>query len=302
MSHMKGDLLTRTTKLVKGFAKREPLWLKPMQMSPPPVFPRANGKVNVITLPEDAYVKKFYEKHPESQYEDPIKLSGFNPVPARIFASRVLELKEKGVGEKEAIAAADMEYRAEKKAKKQAYSRLKKISRDLGEKPKSNPYPSAVKEIQAEERLYVRERFFDPQILDMVRKVKEEKAAEMHERFGGDRSGGQQRFGVQDRFRGQQRFGGQDRLGGQQRFGGQDRFGGQLSSGGLDRLLGQQSSGGMDGFVGQQSSGGLNRLLGQQSSGGLDRLLGQQSSGGQDRFVGQRSSGGLLGGISRQGR
>jgi small subunit ribosomal protein S23 len=31
MSFMKGDLLTRTKKLVKGFAKAEPVWLKAME-------------------------------------------------------------------------------------------------------------------------------------------------------------------------------------------------------------------------------------------------------------------------------
>ncbi|KAH9606805.1 hypothetical protein KSS87_001115 [Heliosperma pusillum] len=189
-----------------------------MSRAPPAVFPRANGKVNVISLPEDIYVTKFYQKHPESKYEDPIKLSGFNPVPARIFASRVLELKEQGVREEEAMAVADMEYRAERKAKKQAYTRFKQISRVLDTKvPNCNPYPSAVKEIQAEERPYVRERFFDPQILDMVRKIKEEKYTEMHERFGGERQGRQDRFGRQQRFGGQGRFSGQGRVSGEER-------------------------------------------------------------------------------------
>jgi hypothetical protein len=31
MSFMKGDLLTKTRKLVKGLAKAEPLWLKAME-------------------------------------------------------------------------------------------------------------------------------------------------------------------------------------------------------------------------------------------------------------------------------
>ncbi|GAB4861849.1 hypothetical protein Ancab_037105 [Ancistrocladus abbreviatus] len=185
MSYMRGDLLTKTRKLVKGLAKAEPLWLKAMEQAPPATFPRSDGKIKAITLPEDVYVKKFYWKHPESKYEDAIKFNSFNPVPARVFALRVLELKEQGVSEEEAMAVADMEYRAEEKAKKQAYARLKQIARLQGKKPPPNPYPSAVKEIQAEERKYVHDRFSNPKILDIVKKMKEERAAAMQARLGG---------------------------------------------------------------------------------------------------------------------
>lgn len=78
-----------------------------------------------------------------------------------------------------------MEYRTEKKAKKNAYARLKRIARLQGNKPPPNPYPSAIKEIQAEERKYVHDRFFNPRIYEIVQKLKEEKAAEMHDRFRG---------------------------------------------------------------------------------------------------------------------
>ncbi|XP_057527200.1 uncharacterized protein LOC130806220 [Amaranthus tricolor] len=184
MSYMKGNLLTRTRKLVKGLAKSEPVWLKAMEKAPPVVFPHSDGKVKPINLPEDVYIKKFFGMHPESKYEDPIKLVSFNPIPARIFAGRVLELKEQGVKEVEAIAVADMEYRTEKKAKRQAFKRLKEIARIQGKKPPPNPYMSAIKEIQAEERPYVRERFFDNQILAIAKKIKDDRDAEMQERFG----------------------------------------------------------------------------------------------------------------------
>ncbi|KAJ8447490.1 hypothetical protein Cgig2_019484 [Carnegiea gigantea] len=190
MSYMKGDLLTKTRNLVKGLAKTEPLWLKAMEKAPPVVFPRSDGKVKQIALPEDAYIKKFFQKYPEAKHEDAIKINSFNPVPARIFALRVLDLKEQGVSEEEAMAVADMEYRAEKKAKKQAYKRLKQIAKLQGKKPPPNPYPSAIKEIQAEERPYVRERFFNPEILAIVKKMKEDRAARMQERFGGGVGGG----------------------------------------------------------------------------------------------------------------
>lgn len=185
MSFMKGDLLTRTRKLVKGLAKAEPVWLKAMERVPPVTFPRADA-IQKITLPEDVYIKKFFRKHPDSKHEDAIKFSAFDPPPARIFGLRVLELKEQGVSEQEAMAVADMEYRMERKGKKMAYSRLKKIARLQGKKPPPNPYPSAIKEIQAEEKKYVRDRFFNPRIRQILRKLQEEHAAERQDRLRGE--------------------------------------------------------------------------------------------------------------------
>ena len=80
----------------------------------------------------------------------------------------------------------------EKKAKKNAYKRLKQIARLQGKRPPPNPYPSAIKEIQAEERKYVRDRFYNPDILKIVEKMKEERAAQMQDRVraGGGGGGG----------------------------------------------------------------------------------------------------------------
>ncbi|CAH1414218.1 unnamed protein product [Lactuca virosa] len=182
MSFTKGDLLTKTRKLVNGLAKVKPVWLKAMEKSPPAVFPRAEKKVERICLPEDVYVNKFYKKHPESLHEDPIKIRDFDPTPSRIFGCRVLELKEEGVTEEDAIDVADTEYKLQKKAKKKAYKRLKEIARIRGTKLPPNPYPSAVKEIQAEEKKYVHDRFFNPRILEIVDKLKEQQAADMLDR------------------------------------------------------------------------------------------------------------------------
>ncbi|KAI9085426.1 hypothetical protein K1719_032587 [Acacia pycnantha] len=154
MSFMKGDLFCRTRKLVKGLAQTEPLWLKAMEQAPPATFPCPEGKIKTITLPEDFYIKKFYKKYPDSKYYDAIKISAFDAPPSRVYASRVLELTEHGVTEAQAMAVADREYRAEVTSKKQAYARLKQIARLQGKKPPPNPYPSAVREIQAEERKY----------------------------------------------------------------------------------------------------------------------------------------------------
>ncbi|RLN30830.1 hypothetical protein C2845_PM05G06560 [Panicum miliaceum] len=129
MSYMRGDLLTKTRKLVKGLAKPAPTWLKAMEEAPPVTFPRVDGKIKKIEMPEDVYIKKFFKKHPDSLYRDAIKISGFDLPPARVFAWRVLELKEQGVSEDYAMAVADFEYRKEKKAKKKAYKELKEIAR-----------------------------------------------------------------------------------------------------------------------------------------------------------------------------
>uniref|UniRef100_A0A6N2NDY1 Small ribosomal subunit protein mS23 n=1 Tax=Salix viminalis TaxID=40686 RepID=A0A6N2NDY1_SALVM len=177
MSFMKGNLLTKTRKLVKGLAKSEPAWLKAMEHAPPAVFPQSSGKVEKISLPEDPYIKKFFSKHPDSKHEDAILISSFEPPPARVFGWRVLELKEQGVGEEQAMAVADMEYRTETKAKKKAYARLKQIARLQGKTPPPNPYPSVIKEIQAEEDLYLRERYTNPKIIAIAEKMKAEEAA-----------------------------------------------------------------------------------------------------------------------------
>ncbi|CAN0864854.1 hypothetical protein LINGRAHAP2_LOCUS9057 [Linum grandiflorum] len=175
MSFMKGDLLSRTRRLVKGMAKAEPVWLKAMEKAPPATFPLSNGKTQKITLPEDPYIKKFFQKHPVLQPEDPIRMSTTNPPPARVFASRVLELKEHGVREEEAINVADREYRTERKARKEAYTRLKDIAKVLGKNPPPRPYPkNNKKETEAEERWQARK----PRIFEIVRRLKDEMTAD----------------------------------------------------------------------------------------------------------------------------
>ncbi|CAN1778208.1 hypothetical protein LINPERHAP1_LOCUS14320 [Linum perenne] len=184
MSFMKGDLLSRTRRLVKGMAKAEPVWLKAMEQAPPATFPLSNGKIQKITLPEDPYIKKFFEKHPALQREDPVRVSSIDPPPARVFASRVLELKEQGVRNEQAIAAADMEYRTERKARMEAYARLKEIAKVLGKKPPLRPYPKVKRETQAEERWQGRK----PRIFEIVRRLKDEMTADSRERFRDSRN------------------------------------------------------------------------------------------------------------------
>ncbi|KAL8542469.1 hypothetical protein ACS0TY_003360 [Phlomoides rotata] len=170
MSYMKGNLMSKTRKLVKGLAVKEPLWLKSMEKAPPATFPRAESKLKPIRFPEDTYVTKFDQKHLNAKFEDSINISTFDPPPARVFAWR-----EGG--------ACHMEYRSGRKAKKKAYARLKQIAKLQGKTPPPNPpYPSAVNEIQAEERKLVHDRFYNPQTRKILDKLKHERTAWMMDR------------------------------------------------------------------------------------------------------------------------
>jgi hypothetical protein len=84
-----------------------------------------------------------------------------------------------------------MEYMAEKKA----YKELTQICKLRGKKPPENPYPSAIDEIQHEEKKFDNERFSNPKILEIVQKMKKERAELIREReevasiVGGGRGG-----------------------------------------------------------------------------------------------------------------
>ncbi|KAM7468512.1 hypothetical protein LguiB_016074 [Lonicera macranthoides] len=80
------------------------------------------------------------------------KIGVFDPLPTRVFGCRVLDLKEQGMSEEEAMAVAT--------------------------------------EIQAEQRKYVRDRFYNPDILKIVEKMKEERAGQMQDRMRAGGGGG----------------------------------------------------------------------------------------------------------------
>uniref|UniRef100_A0A1J3F1J0 Small ribosomal subunit protein mS23 n=1 Tax=Noccaea caerulescens TaxID=107243 RepID=A0A1J3F1J0_NOCCA len=151
MSWMKGDLLSKTRRLAGGLATREPVWLKAMEASPPPVFPRSNGKIQRIVLPEDSYVRKFTRKHLQAKLDDPNKASAFVPDPARVYGCRVLQLTENGISEDDAMSVANMEYLSERKEKKKAYKRLKELAELQDKSPPPKPYASAKKDLQIQE-------------------------------------------------------------------------------------------------------------------------------------------------------
>ncbi|XP_078160776.1 uncharacterized protein LOC144556156 isoform X1 [Carex rostrata] len=182
MSLMRGDLLIRVRKLVKGYAMATPPWLKAMEKAPPVTFPRPDAKIKKIKLEEDDYVRLFLKYNTYSGYHDAIRLSEFDPPAARIFAWRVLQLTKQGVGEQEAVAVAEMEFVAEKKAKMKAYKELKAICKLRGKRPPENPYPCPIDEIQREEKKFVNERFSNPKILQIVQKMKEEENEQIRER------------------------------------------------------------------------------------------------------------------------
>ncbi|KAF3793395.1 hypothetical protein EJ110_NYTH09371 [Nymphaea thermarum] len=177
MSFVRGDLLTKTRKLVKGLAIAKPVWLKAMEQYEFLLHYQTFGwrhlsrfhelmqKLTKITLPEDAYIQKFFKKHPDSKYEDAIRLVSPLSFSVRILCPSIFfgDWREKGgrVGTRAKPkpilcrfhVRLQMEYLAEKKAKKKAYIRLKQLARLQGKKPPR----SAIKEIQAEEMKYIRD-------------------------------------------------------------------------------------------------------------------------------------------------
>ncbi|KAH1048212.1 hypothetical protein J1N35_038996 [Gossypium stocksii] len=76
--------------------------------APLATFPRPDGKLKAISLPEDVYIKKFFQKYPVAKGHDAIKISAYDPPPAHLFGLRVLEFKEQAVIEEEAMAIADV--------------------------------------------------------------------------------------------------------------------------------------------------------------------------------------------------
>ncbi|ESQ34306.1 hypothetical protein EUTSA_v10008835mg [Eutrema salsugineum] len=185
MSWMKGDLLSKSRRLVGGLATREPVWLKAMEASPPPVFPRSNGKIKKIVLPEDSYVRKFACKHPEAKIVDPIKVSAFIPDPARVYGCRVLELTQHGISEDDAMSVANMEYLSERKEKKKAYKRLKELAVLQDKVPPPKPYLSSKKEMQIQERKSPTDRFQTPSVRRLVNQLKQQKEVLLQDKPGG---------------------------------------------------------------------------------------------------------------------
>ncbi|KAF6171813.1 hypothetical protein GIB67_007334 [Kingdonia uniflora] len=194
MSFMRGDLLTRTRKLVQGFAKAKPKWLNSMEEAPPVSVARVSGKIQKASVPEDVYAKKFLQRYPESLHEDSIRITGIAPPSARVFGWRVLELKEFGVGEDEAISVAFLEYRAEKKEKKAAYRRLKEIARIEGTRPPPNPFPPSPRKLEG--RKYANQRPIMPKVKEIMQKMKDERTAEMQDRWLDDGFNGRPRESV----------------------------------------------------------------------------------------------------------
>ncbi|CAL9216227.1 unnamed protein product [Arabidopsis halleri] len=186
MSWMKGDLLSKTRRLVGGLATREPVWLKAMEASPPPVFPRSNGKIQRIVLPEDPYVRKFANKHPGTKIDDPAKISAFVPDQARVYGCRVLELKEHGISEDDAMSVANMEYLSERKEMKKAYKRLKELAKMQDKDPPPKPYPSAKKGLITQSKKSAKDRFQTPSVRRLVNQLKTEKDVLLQDRTGGN--------------------------------------------------------------------------------------------------------------------
>ena len=62
-----------------------------------------------------------------------------------------------------------------RKQRRKHTKELKEIARSEGKEPPPDPYPSAIKEIQAEEKEYVMDRFYNPKVIEIANKMKEER-------------------------------------------------------------------------------------------------------------------------------
>ncbi|KAL0814422.1 hypothetical protein Bca101_070865 [Brassica carinata] len=150
MSWMKGDLLSKSRRLVGGLAMREPVWLKAMEASPPPVFPRSNGNLDY---------------------------------PARVYGCRVLELTKNGISEDDAISVANMEYLAERKEMKKAYKRLKELAVLQDKTPPPKPYLSSKTEMQIQEKKPPTD---PPSVRRLVNQLKQQKEVLLQAKPGGN--------------------------------------------------------------------------------------------------------------------
>ncbi|KAH9572700.1 hypothetical protein CY35_02G165700 [Sphagnum magellanicum] len=119
MSFMKGDLLSKARKLMKGGIMARPRWLDAVIRVPPqPKKTRCHRAPN-IKLPEDRLVESYYARHPEAKFI-PFEINSFDPPPARKFAWRQLELMEQGYFRDQACDIVEAEFEAAEKAELEA--------------------------------------------------------------------------------------------------------------------------------------------------------------------------------------
>ncbi|KAG6542205.1 hypothetical protein Mapa_016438 [Marchantia paleacea] len=117
MSFMKGDLLLRTRRLIKGRVIKKPLWFDAVANSPPQSIRVRDGKAPKIELPEDRLIKSYLARHPEAICKA-FDLKSFEAPIARQFAWRVLELLDRGFSEAWARDVVEADLVAEEKAKR----------------------------------------------------------------------------------------------------------------------------------------------------------------------------------------
>lgn len=143
MSFSRGDLLTKTRRLIKGNIIKKPLWFDAVSKIPPQSIRVRDGKAPKIELPEDRLVRSYLARHPEAQCTA-FALNSFEAPVARRFAAQVLELLELGYSEAWARDAAEANLAAEEKAARR---------RNVQE---GRPLPkSVIEEVQEDEWSYM---------------------------------------------------------------------------------------------------------------------------------------------------
>lgn len=153
MSFMKGDLLSKTRKLMKGGIIARPRWFDAVMRVPPEPKKTRCKKAPKIVLPEDRLVESYYARHPEAKFIA-FELNSFDPPPARKFAWRQLELMDQGYPRDVARDMVEVEVAEAEKAAEEAFRADRRRAIMEGREPPA-PKKSKIEEIQEEEWEYL---------------------------------------------------------------------------------------------------------------------------------------------------
>mmetsp|Transcript_1080 Transcript_1080/g.1278 ORF Transcript_1080/g.1278 Transcript_1080/m.1278 type:complete len:157 (-) Transcript_1080:273-743(-) len=94
-------LIQHTHRLLRNGAIEKPLWYD-TALRYPPISPPPRTASKQITFPEDALLKRYYEKNPTARDEIIDTFDSASKVPAAIFVSKQLELMKEGIPEEDA--------------------------------------------------------------------------------------------------------------------------------------------------------------------------------------------------------
>lgn len=152
MSFMRGDLLHRVSKLVKGGAMERPSWLNAVILVPPQPKDLRCKRPPKIEYPEDPLIESYYARHPEAKMV-PFSLQSFDAPIARRFALRQMQLIEEGLSRREARNRTEAEFKAEEEKLEAETARLRRVA--LREGRNVGRAKSILEQVQEEETQFI---------------------------------------------------------------------------------------------------------------------------------------------------